>query len=84
MDDTFCAIIDLWPSPAELGQDIGATPGHVRAMRARDSIPDRFWLALVRGAERRQLAGVSLQRLAELSAARGESQSKSPEAGRAA
>ena len=70
--DTFAAVIALWASAEELAADLlleGANSGlRVRAWKYRNSIPPEFWLRLVTAAEQRGFAGVTLDRLARISA----------------
>jgi hypothetical protein len=68
--DSYIAIIDQWPSIAAFGRDIGVKDVTARAMRARDSIPPEFWTRLVVAAERRRLAGVTYELLAQIAARR--------------
>lgn len=83
---SFTAIVDLWPSCPKLAADINAwgaglapgdafrpvTDGHVRSWKARNSIPDDYWLALVERAPDRDIEGLSLAVLANLAARGGE------------
>ena len=66
----FRQIIDFWDTYAELALDIGATAAAVKQMRRRNSIPSRYWLALVACSKQRGL-NLSFGNLAELAAERG-------------
>lgn len=66
----FADVIDLWPSAAAYGADIGIEAGTARQMRNRDSIPSEHWKATVEAAALRGFAGVTLERLAVLAAER--------------
>lgn len=68
--ETFADVINLWPSTGELAGDIGVTTLVVRQMRNRDSIDSAYWAALVAGAQKRQIEGVTLELLAHLAAKR--------------
>jgi len=84
MSDTYAALIDLWPEPADLAADLGTTAGHVRVMRTRNRVPDNFWLRMVEGATARGIPGVTLERLARLADGRGHAPSGPAEDGEAA
>lgn len=66
--NTFAAIINAWESPGQLAEDLGEEPGTVRQWRNRDTLPDRVWKATVEAAERRGIAGVTLEVLADIAA----------------
>lgn len=66
--NSFQEIIDAWPSVAALAQDLETSDSHVRTMRTRNSIAARFWTRLDAAARKRGIAGVTLERLAELAA----------------
>jgi len=71
MSDTFSAIIDLWPSPAELAADLGTTAVHIRTMRQRNFVNAKYWKRMVAGAERRGIGAVSTDRMAAIAEAMG-------------
>lgn len=62
----FREIIDAWPSPLELGKDLGLTASHIRVMRVRNKIPAEWWTRLIEAAVRRKIKGVTAEILAEL------------------
>lgn len=62
---THSAIIDIWPSLADFASDLSIPYGTAKAMRRRNSIPAHYWNAVVTGALKRSLIGVSLQDLAD-------------------
>lgn len=68
--DSFAAIIDLWPSAAEFGRDIGVLDVTARSWKWR-GIPAQFWEKTVAAAQARKIRGVTIARLARLAAARG-------------
>jgi hypothetical protein len=61
---TFQAFIGKWPTRSALCADIGVTPQGLNNMRIRNSVPSRYWPAMVAGAERRNIEGVTLATLA--------------------
>lgn len=63
---THALIIDLWPTTAAFGGDIGVPYETAKAMRRRGSIPSGYWVRVVDAAKRREIDGVSYERLAEL------------------
>ena len=56
---TFADIIDRFPSAEVLASALGEKGGTVRAWRARNSIPSRYWLALVAAAQALGIDGVT-------------------------
>lgn len=64
---TFKDVIEKWPSISEFGSDIGVDDTHARTMKQRDSIPAKYWVRVVEGAQRRKIDGVSHEVLAHLS-----------------
>lgn len=66
--DSFTRVIELWDQQSDLAADLKVKPHRVRAMKSRDSIPDYYWVSLVKGAARRNIDGVTLERLAALAA----------------
>lgn len=65
--DSFAAIISEWPSAAALARDLGEKEVTVRAWRAR-GIPGAYWNRIVAAAQARDLATVTLERLALVAA----------------
>lgn len=50
-------IIDAWPSPRDLADDLGLKDAsHVRTMRARGRIPRAYWHDMAAAADRRDLS----------------------------
>jgi hypothetical protein len=68
--DTFAAIMAAWPTDADFARDIGIRPNHGQVMKARGSIPPGYWPDVVRAAEARRIEGVTIERLADIAAAR--------------
>lgn len=59
----FVAIMDLWPSLAELARDVGVDEHRPRMWKHRGVIPPRHWPAVVNAAEARGFDGVTADRL---------------------
>jgi hypothetical protein len=57
----FAAILDLWPSGADLARDIGVETYLPRMWRHRGVIPPRYWPVIVDCARRRGFDGVSVE-----------------------
>jgi hypothetical protein len=64
--DSFAALMERWPSQAALAADVGETPNLIRSWKFRNSIPPTHWRLLVEAAERRGIAGITLEHLAGL------------------
>jgi hypothetical protein len=64
---SFRAVIDLWPSKAQLARDIGCAESRVQKWSVRNSIPAEWWLRLINAAHRRGYK-VSFEDLAGLAA----------------
>jgi len=58
-------IISKWPSIAEFAADIGVPENTAKQMRTRNSINGRYWLAMISGAKRRKISGVTIEALTE-------------------
>lgn len=67
---SFSHIIDLWPSAAEFGRDISVSDVNARAMKRRNSIPNRYWRSVIDAAGRRGIDGITIEFLAEIAAER--------------
>jgi hypothetical protein len=63
---TFRQYIDLFPTYADLAQQLGATEGAVKQMRNRDHVPARYWVALVNAVRRRGGPPITYELLAIL------------------
>ena len=50
---TFDAILDLWPSLADLARDISEAPETVRMWKYREHIPPKHWGPILRAATSR-------------------------------
>lgn len=68
--DSFVQIIDAFGGPTPFGEAIGIPGSHARAMKARDSIPDGYWMRTVEAAKAREIQDVTLERLARLAKCR--------------
>lgn len=67
---SFAAVIEQWPSAAELSRDLNdVTDISVRAWKVR-GIPEQYWLEVIESAKKRDIKGVSLELLARLAALR--------------
>ncbi|OJU37177.1 MAG: hypothetical protein BGN94_08175 [Rhizobiales bacterium 68-8] len=66
---THSDLINLWPTLADFAADIGVEYGTAKAMRRRSSVPSEYWLSMVRSADGRGIAGVTLEALAAAVAA---------------
>jgi hypothetical protein len=55
----FTDIINAWPHPSKLAEDIGVTPALVAVWKHRDSIPSGYWLPVETAAMRRGIDGVT-------------------------
>ena len=61
---THADIINCWPKLADFASDIGVSYGTAKAMRRRSSIPDGYWLSVIRAAKTRGIGSVDLEALA--------------------
>lgn len=61
-------LVALWPSRPDFAADVGVKIGLVNSWVHRGVIPDLYWLAISDGAQRRGIAGVSLEVLARMRA----------------
>lgn len=59
-------IINLWPTCADFGRDIGAKDVTARAMRRRNTIPGKYWNAVVDAARNRNFHNISLEVLSNI------------------
>jgi len=66
--DSVDAIISAFGGVSQLGEAIGATPQAVSNMRARRSIPARYWRDLIAAAAARGIGGVTYESLAAIAA----------------
>lgn len=68
--NSFVEIIDAFGGAALFGDAIGIPDSHARAMKARNSIPDGYWLKTVEAARARDIENVTLESFAVLAKAR--------------
>lgn len=61
---TTADVFDAFGGPAEFGRVIGVSTRHAAGMRARGSIPPRYWPVIAEAARRRKIAGITLAILA--------------------
>jgi hypothetical protein len=52
--DSFRAVIGLWPHLRDFADDLGIPFPTAASMAHRDTIPAKYWLAVVNAAERRR------------------------------
>lgn len=67
---SFKEIISRWPSLAAFAEDIGVPEKTAAQIKWRDSVASKYWKAMVDGAARREISGVTLEVLADLAARR--------------
>ncbi len=63
---SFTEIINAWPHPSKLAEDVGVTPGLVAVWKHRDSIPAVYWGDVENAAQRRGIDGVTYQKMGVL------------------
>lgn len=68
--NSFVDIIDAFGGAAPFGEAIGIPDSHARAMKARNSIPDGYWLKTVEAAREREIPNITLESFAALAATR--------------
>lgn len=68
---SFRDVIEEWPSPDKLAEDVGANTEAVRKWKQRNSIPAEYWLPLCRAAAKRGKQ-ISVDRLARFAKERAE------------
>jgi hypothetical protein len=61
-------IIDEWPSMAVMSEQTGAPHAVILKWRQRNSIPSKWWRAVIAGAERAGIQSVTYQRLSDAAA----------------
>ncbi|HEX5778552.1 MAG TPA: hypothetical protein VFY21_06890 [Xanthobacteraceae bacterium] len=66
--DKVADIIDVWPSVAEFGRDLGVPYTTAFSWKDRGAIPGEHWLAIVRAARHRGHPEISVDLLARLHA----------------
>jgi hypothetical protein len=64
--NSFVQIIDAFGGTSSFGEAIGISDSHARAMKARNSIPDGYWMKTVEAARDRNIGGVTLESFAAL------------------
>lgn len=74
--NSFVQIIDAFGGPSAFGEAIGIPDSHARAMKARKSIPDGYWLKVVEAARERGIKDVTLESFASLAETRLEPRAK--------
>lgn len=63
---TFASVIDDLGGPSIFGVGIGVPDSHARAMKARGSIPSRYWPSVVVLAEKQSQQHITFELLANL------------------
>lgn len=64
--DTFQDVIDAFGGPTKYAEAIGIPGFHAQSMKTRDSIPPAYWIDTVSAAIKRDVEGVTLEKLADL------------------
>lgn len=67
---SFRDIITAFGGPVPFSEALAIPDTHARTMQVRDSIPPERWPELMRAASERGVKGITLEKLAELRAAR--------------
>jgi hypothetical protein len=67
---TFADVIDRWPSPAALSEDVGVPKQTARFWRMRNSIPAKRWNLVIEAARVRGIEGLTVELFADLARAR--------------
>ena len=65
---SFSDVLQRWPDRASVAVDCGVTYGVVKQWERRDSVPAAYWPALLEGARRRNIEGLTAEVLADLAA----------------
>jgi hypothetical protein len=68
--DTFDDVFTAFGGPARLAEAIGIRPFHAQTMKTRRSIPPAYWARIVEAARQRGMKTISVEKLAEMAAAR--------------
>jgi len=61
--DSFRALIKCWPSRADLAADLAVTEFAVHKWWIRNSIPSKYWPALIAAARHRNLADITADQI---------------------
>lgn len=56
---TVAELMDMWPTVADFGRDIGIKPSHAGVMKTRGVIPVDYWPAVIEAAATRNIEGIS-------------------------
>ena len=64
--DTANDVLDCWPSLTAIAGDLAVDDAAVRMWRLRGAIPAEHFPALVRSAAKRDIAGITLEKLFEI------------------
>lgn len=71
MYTSFTELLNQWPSPTKLAEDIGAWENNIGGYKKRNSLPSRYFVKLVASARKNRIKGVTFKLLAELAEERG-------------
>ncbi len=63
---SFTEIINAWPHPSKLAEDVGVSPALVAVWKSRDTIPAAYWNWVVDAAQKRGIEGISFDVLGHL------------------
>ncbi|HAU29826.1 MAG TPA: hypothetical protein DCW68_06950 [Rhodospirillaceae bacterium] len=69
---TYSEIINKWPSIADFAVDVDVYVGLAAVWKHRNSIPPRYWQAIVSAASARGIEGVSIELFATIAASKRE------------
>ena len=64
--ETVTDLISKWSSDAEFARDIGLTTSHVSMIKMRNSLHPKYWLAIIKAADKRGFKGISEDSLAKI------------------
>lgn len=70
MTQSVDSIFDSFGGPSQFGLALGISRKHAATMKTRGSIPPEYWERLVAEAAARGIAGITLEALAKIAAAR--------------
>ena len=78
--DSFSEVIDAFEGAFH--EAAGIHHSHGRTMKARDSIPPAYWSRIAAAAAARRIAGITLETLARIAAAKADGEKAEAEAAR--
>lgn len=66
----FRDVIGRWPNTRAFARDAGCSATLVRQWRCRNCVPAAYWLGIIKGAAKRNIAAISTDLLMRLAAGR--------------